>query len=241
MSKTWNIATWSLGFVSLMVMLAFSGNRREDMPISDVDVNVNTDKLQYFISKEDVQKIVRTEYPNIDSLLYREININVLEERLDNHPSIRKAEVYSALDGKLRIDVSQKQPMFRVHGSAGDYYIAEAGDSMALSPNFSAKVPLITGAISDENRKQLFDFFVKFQQDEFYKNFFEGVQVEENGDWILYPKPGRHHVLLGAPDDIEAKLNKLRAFYKSVVDKKNIDQIKTLNLAYDGQVICTKY
>lgn len=211
------------------------------MAITEVEVYVNTDKHQYFISTDDVQKIIREEHPNIDSLLYREININVLEERLDNHPSIRKAEVYSALDGKLRVDVSQKQPMFRVHGSTGDYYIAEAGDSMALSPNFSAKVPLVTGAISAESEKQLFDFFVKVQQNEFYKNFFEGVHIDDNEDWVLYPKPGRHRVLLGSNDDIDAKLNKLRAFYKSVVDKENIDQIKILNLAYDGQVICTKY
>lgn len=241
MKKAWNIGSWLFGLVMMLVMLAFSSNRREDLNVNGIKAHVDHSNLQYFITDSDVETIVRNEYPFIDSIPYREININVLEERLDNHPSIRKAEVYSALDGTLRIDVSQKQPVFRVHRSGGDYYIAEKGDSMALSSNFSAQVPLVTGAISAETEKQIFDFFEFLKQDEFYKSFFTGINVNENGDWTLYPKPGRHKVILGKPEDIATKLHKLQAFYESVVDQKNIDSIKTLNLAFEGQVVCTKY
>lgn len=241
MKNVWNIGSWIFGFVLLMAMLAFSSSRKDDVRINGIEVKVDHSKMQYFISDEDVENIIRDEYPFIDSLLFREINTYVLEERLDNHPSIRKAEVYSALDGTLRVDVSQKQPLFRVHRSGGDYYIAEKGDSMALSPNFSAQVPLVTGALSAETEQQIFEFFEHTQQNEFYKNFFSGIDVAENGEWILFPNPGRHKVLLGTPEDVEHKLSKLQSFYKSVVDKKNIDSIKTLNLAFEGQVVCTKY
>lgn len=241
MSKIWNIASWIIGLGVLLTMLAFSSNIRDEVRISGLEVQVDNSHQQYFITKEDVENIIRDKHPFIDSLLYREININVLEERLDNHPSIRKAEVYSALDGTLRIDVSQKKPVFRVHHSHGDYYIAEKGDSMALSPNFSAKVPLVTGSVSAETAQQVFDFFDHFQEDEFFKNFFSGIHVNENNEWVLYPKPGRHHVMLGTPENWESKLRKLQAYYENLVDQKNIDSIKTLNLTYDGQVVCTKY
>lgn len=241
MSKIWNIASWSAGFILLLVVAAFSCKKQSEVAFKDFDILIDYSTNQYFVNEEEVENIVREEYPYVDSLLCREINITVLEETLDNHPSIRKAEVYSALDGILRIRVKQKQPCCRVHTSERDYYIDEVGDSMALSPNFSAKVPLVTGRLSAEKRQKIFEFFSGIRDDEFYRNFFTGIQVEEDGDWILYPKPGHHKVLMGGPEKWEEKLKNLKVFYENVVDSKNIDSIASLNLSFEKQVICKKY
>ncbi len=241
MKKVWNIASWSVGFVLLLVLAAFSSQKKSKVRFQDIDIQIDYDKKHYFVSKGEIDQIVREEYPYIDSILCREINISLLEETLDNHPSIRKAEVYSALDGILTIHVQQKQPCYRVHNSARDYYIAEMGDTMKLSPNYSAKVPLVTGTLSAESTHKVYEFFMAIKKDEFFNNFFTGVDVDENGEWTLYPKPGRHKVILGAPESVDEKLRRLKIFYQSVIDKKNLDSIASLNLAYDKQVICKKY
>lgn len=241
MNKIWNIGTWVAGFIMLLIMAAFSSKKQDEVQVQGIDIQIDYSQKQYFVTEADVEQIVRGEYPYLDSLFYREINITVLEETLDNHPSIRKAEVYSALDGILRIHVRQKQPCYRVHNSVRDYYIDETGDSMALSPHFSAKVPLVTGSLSAETEQKIFEFFSMANQDGFFADFFTGIHVDEEGAWELYPKPGRHKVLLGQPEKIEEKMKKLKVFYMNVIDQKNIDSIASLNLAYDKQVICTKY
>ncbi len=241
MSKALNIATWAGGIALMVTLLAFSSTCRESIRITDLSIEVDYDTKQYFVNEQEIEDIIRSEYPYLDSLFCKEININLLEERLDNHPAIRKAEVYSAMDGILRIRINQKQPILRVQHTSRGYYLDEKGDSMALSPNFSAEVPLVTGRISATDEAALFKFFNGLTHDKYFNDFFSGVQVEEDGAWILYPRPGRHEVYLGEPKILKAKMERLRKFYETVVDAKNLDSIASLNLAYDKQVVCTKY
>lgn len=241
MMKIWNIVSWTLGLALLLVLAAFSSQKQGEVKFQGIDIQIDYNQKHYFVTKGELEEIVRIEYPYMDSILSREINITVLEETLDNHPSIRKAEVYSALDGILRIHIQQKQPCYRVHNSIRDYYIAEKGDTMVLSPNYSAKVPLVTGKLSAETTYKVYEFFTSIKKDEFFGNFFTGIDVDDKGDWTLYPKPGHHKVFIGEPENLDEKLRRLKIFYQSVIDKKNIDSIASLNLTYDKQVICKKY
>lgn len=229
-----------MGFAVMVILLSFSNDCRHRVKMKELEIRVDYDRDLHFVTTEEVEKIVRGEYPYLDSLFCKEININLLEERLDNHPSIRKAEVYSALDGILRIDVTQKQPVFRVQNSSRAYYIDEEGDSMALSLHYSAQVPLVTGKISSETAAAVYGLFRQLEKDQYFDDFFEGVHVEDNGEWVLYPRPGQHKVLLGQPVKLDDKLGRLKKFYSSVVSTRNLDSIKVLNLAFDKQVVCTK-
>lgn len=241
MKRYVDIISWISGIALLLVLMAFSSQREKELRIKGLDIQIDYSNAQYFVNKQEVTQIVQKEYPYLDSLYERDININLLEESIDNHPSIRKAEVYSALDGILRIRVHQKKPLFRVHNSQRDFYITEQGDTMGLSPNFSAEVPLVTGLSSAKNEQAIFHFFSNLKKDDFYKDFFTGLNVEADSTWTLYPRPGHHKVLLGKPENIDTKLQKLETFYKKVVDRKNLDSIASLNLAYDKQVVCIKH
>ncbi len=240
MKKIWNILSWVGGFALLLFLLAFGHSQKQQLIINQLEIKILESNAQYFVTQTEVEDMVRDAYPLVDSISFQEINISVLEESLDNHPSIRKAEVYSALDGILRIRVEQKKPCIRVRNSRSDYYIAEQGDSMALSSNFSAAVPLITGNVSAKNRNQIFLFFQNLEKDAFYSNFISGLHVNNDDTWVLYPRQGRHKIYLGTPEKIDVKLKNLSTFYQQVVSKQNLDSIASLNLKYEGQVICKK-
>ncbi|MGB0177358.1 MAG: cell division protein FtsQ/DivIB [Owenweeksia sp.] len=241
MDRLKNILFWGGGIVLILIIFAFSGNEHKTLRTNGININIDYSKGLHFIDPDDVEQWVLDEYPFFDSLFLQEINIPLLEESLDNHPSIRKAEVYSKLDGSLRIDVYQKQPVARVQNYSAAFYIDEQGDSMALSSGFSARVPLVTGKIDVETQGKIYHFFRGLQSDEFYKDFFSGLKVEQNNEWVLYPKPGRHTVMLGIPEELEGKLKKLKSFYKNISAAENIDRVKTINLKYKDQVICRKY
>ena len=80
----------------------------------------------------------------------------------------------------------------------------------------------------------------ELSEDEFYQDFFHGIDVSEDGMWTLYPKIAEHKVLLGDPSAISNKLERLKTFYQRTGDTPLIDEFKSLNLAYDGQVVCSK-
>lgn len=244
MDKLKIIISWSLGAIVLILILAFSTTERTSNYVSSKSIAVDITEIdgQYFINSNEIKKEVLLELNILDSLGLGEINIEMLEESLDNHPSIRKAEVYSKLDGSLRIAVYQKKPIARVQSSTADYYIDEIGDSMALSANYFASVPLVNGIVNAITRKKLHQFLTLIQQDSFFKDFFGGIKILANGEWILYPKPGNHKIIFGKAGDTKRKLRKLKIFYlNKASSKEELEKIKLVNLKYEGQVICRKH
>jgi cell division protein FtsQ len=230
-----------MGVSLLLLVSSFGHQKQNEIRVSGPQISIDYSQNEYFLKRQNVQDLVNDAYPFFDSLPFQEINIHLLEESLDNHPSIRKAEVYSGLDGILRIDVIQKHPVARVQGQESAFYLDEMGDTMALSANYSAKVPLITGLTSLTEQQKVFDFLMNNQSDSYLKDWFDGLQVEENGDWVLFPKLGHHRVLIGKPTELDKKMSKLKTFYQSMVTEENLDSLKTINLKYDGQVICRKH
>lgn len=244
MNKPKIIISWSFATIGLIIVFAFSASQRNQQSCNaeDITIHIEDIKGEYFITPTEIKELIKQEYFFDDSISLREINIRLLEESIENHPSIRKAEVYSNLDGGLWVELFQKQPLARVQNSKADYYIDELGDSMMLSSNYYAEVPLVNGEIDEAKRRMIHGFLSYTNKDEFYKDFFDGIQILENDEWVLFPKPGRHKINLGLPTEIEKKLRKLKKFYLyQATDAESMNSIKLLNLNYEGQVICRKY
>ena len=240
MKKIWNISSWIAGITLIISLFAFSDNRHDDQRLRGIQIHIEDLESYPFIKHEEIEEVIYSEYPFLDSLYCREINKSLLEESLDNHPSIDKAEVYSTLTGILWINISQKRPVFRVQHSDKAYYVDASGGVMPLSPHYSADVPLVTGDISKETEQEIYRFFSKLEQDDYYQGFFHGLKVQEDGQWILYPELADQRIVLGEPIEIDQKLHRLRVFYQKTGDTPLIDEFKTLNLNFDGQVVGSK-
>ncbi len=57
---------------------------------------------------------------------------------------------------------------------------------------------------------------------------------------VIVPRAGNHTVILGAIDGAEEKLEKLLLFYRRALDYEGWDAVRTINLRYAGQVVCTR-
>jgi cell division protein FtsQ len=220
--------------------MGFAANKQKDLPWTNTLISIEDEAERPFVTQADARAILQQLYTIDDSLSLREINITLLEESLDNHPSIEKAEVYSLWNGSLKITITQHQPIARVIHDEGSYYLLKNGEQMPLSANFSAKVPLITGQVNDSLGVALADFWTQVETQNYFTAFFGSLHVENNGDWVLHPYAGRHKVILGNPTNWSAKLKKLEVFYKNVVNANNLDSLKSLNLKFNQQVICQK-
>ena len=64
------------------------------------------------------------------------------------------------------------------------------------------------------------------------------IHVKENGDLVLVPREGDEKFIIGYPDHLEEKFEKLKKYYTAIVPKAGRNRYKVVDLRYRGQIIC---
>ena len=238
--KVWQkITLWTLGLSVWFVLLGSSSIKRDETPYRHFSLSFENRQDKSFLSYAEMEKLVQYALGDSAKQLV-EINKALLEESIDNHPAIRKAEVYSKIDGSLRIMLWQHNPVARVIDKRGSFYLLENGAQMPLSKHYSEDVPLVSGEWNTESLQAIASFWKGLEKDDFFKGFFTGMACDNLEDWVLYPSKGNFKIVLGSPKQLQEKLTKLEVFYKGAPRLKDINKLKEIDLRYDGQVICRK-
>ncbi len=120
------------------------------------------------------------------------------------------------------------------------------GVRLPLSDHFTARVPVITGSVSEfeaaffYNKNALtsvFNVVKAARADHFLSAWLEGVHVQSNHDLILTGNVGKFNVLFGKSENIGEKFENLKIFLKKGVKTRGWNQIQSINLKYKGQVV----
>ncbi len=165
-----------------------------------------------------------------------------------------------------RTPIVRVQPDIRLAGISGieynPYFISSDGSMMPLVPGKTERVIFANGNIRNlynnflrldvdsariaEDTAGLFttlyaiyhvaDFISK---DKFLKAQIQQIYVDENKDLILVPEVGRHIVIFGDGNDMNAKFKKLKIFYEKAAFIKGWDKYDTINVKYKNQIICS--
>lgn len=238
--KMWlQITLWSLGLSAWLVLINQSQQAYSESAVHNLKLSFENRPDRSFLSLAEMEKISRAHL--IDSnLSVSEINKALLEESLDNHPAILKAEVYSKIDGSLRIKLWQHNPLARVIHTSGSFYLLEGGLKMPLSKHHSEAVPLISGTVEENDLQAIADFWSSTQEDEFFQDFFIGLECNSNKEWTLFPRQGSFKIRLGQATELKEKLAKLKVFYTNAPALEDIEQLKEMDLRFKGQLICRK-
>lgn len=224
----------------LIAFLLFS-DRGEKEICKEVRICIQDSVKSPFLKLRDVQSALQRNRISPVGKQMSEINTNELRERLEENPIIRKANCYKTPDGTLKIDIYQRNPILRVIGANGNYYIDDEGMIMPVSYNFTAHLPVASGQVTkDLASSGLYQFALFLNNNRFWKYQIEQIYIQPNGDVELVPKVGDHIIQLGDFSDFEKKLDNLMTFYKKGLSKKGWNVYKTINLKYENQVICSK-
>ena len=235
------ISSWILGIAAAVLLLAFEAVNEEKTKISAINIELIQAKNQLFLNKEDIQELIELQD---DSLLFRSVNtINtaLLEESLLKHPFIAEAEVFSTLDGLFSVKVEQKQAIARVISTTKHYYLDAEGHPFPTTKTFSASVPVITGLSDSTNLSNAYFVLNSINSISYFNGYLAEIHITSNREIELVPVQGNHRVLFGDTQNASEKLNKLKVFYENVVTKQNLNDWKTLNIAYNKLLVSTKY
>ena len=208
---------------------------------SKVEIQVDTEGDLFFINSEMVEEMILSKEDSLIGKAYEDINIYLLEEFVNEHPNIKKAELYLTLDGTLSIDVKQREPLVRVFEGNESYYLDEEMNHFALSDQYSARVLQVYWDEITESRIAILDPLIDLiDSDKFLKAQITAIAFDENNEIVLYPRVGDHKIILGEAEDFRNKFEKLKVFYRQGLGKVGWDRYSMINLKYHNQVVCTK-
>ncbi|MGL2966586.1 cell division protein FtsQ/DivIB [Flavobacterium sp. XGLA_31] len=238
------ILTWTNIRLVLMIALviflySFASFRNEHRKIKKTEVIfVGENKL--FLKAETVNKLLIEKNRDLKTLNKVDLDLNKLEKSVNQQDMIQKADVFVSVDGVLKAVVQQKTPIGRVFDETGSFYIDSEGNSMPLSENYTARVPLISGEINVVKKEKLSEVLRTIDRDEFLKKNIIGVQVLPNGSLMMANRNYDYRIDFGRTINIDRKFKNYKAFFQKAVLDSTLDKYRVINLKFTKQVVCIK-
>ncbi len=235
----WNTIRLMLMLMLLGFLYSFTAKRNENRKLQNATVEF-LDGEQLFVTHETVNKLLIENKKDASSIRKVALDLNNLENTINQHEMIEKAEVFVSVDGHLKAVVRQKTPVARVFENGNSYYVDYKGTKMPLSAIHTARVPLVSGGINDKNREDLYKLFRMIHDDEFLKKNIIGIRVMPSGSLKMKSRNFDYDIDFGKTINMEKKFRNYKAFFQKAVQDSSIMGYKVINLKFTQQVVCTK-
>ena len=243
-------SAWAISLGGLIVLMSFIEFKEAGVFCKQVKIYIPGN--QYFIDKEEVDHILKINRHQLIGRNMASINLHDLENRLKANAFIESAKVYADMDGIIKVEISQRQPVMRVMNQSGqDFYIDQNGLKIPMSSNFTAKVLAANGYIDEafgkkldtlhtDIAKELFKTAQFINKDSLWSAQVAQVYVNQEHEIELIPRVGNHRILLGNADSLESKFHNLLVFYKQALPQIGWDRYKVINIKFANQVVGVK-
>jgi cell division protein FtsQ len=241
--------SWKIVFITIACLavvsyiiaatVTFSGKSATEV-CRGVQISVMDSTKANFITSNDINRILKNHAISMLGITMNQIHLSNIDKLLAKNPYVDNVECYKTLDGNVKINVWQRQPIAEVMGTT-NYYIDNKLNKLPVLIGHSAFVPIISGAISDTFlSRDLFPFVQYIHQHEFWSAQIEQIYLQSDSVIELVPRLGDCVINLGTIDRYEQKMNKLMELYQYALTHVGWDRYSYIDLQYKDRVICTK-
>lgn len=248
-TRTKKTIVFSLLVMVLAGFIGFVEKQSADKRLNQVHIKVNPIADVYFVDEKDLLQRLETEFPLLKTgVLVSEVNLNQLEKKVESHPFVKNAEVFSDLKGNIWVEIDQHKPMARiVRPMAADGYISTEGVILPTSPKYTTRVLTLEGSYAERllqeqrlgvEHQGLMDLIRFIEKDEFWKAQITGLELNRKNDIRMYQQVGKQVIEFGAAEQIEEKFKKIALFYDEILPAKGWNTYSRVNVKYKDQIIC---
>jgi len=237
---------WTAAAATVVLLSWMGFSFRGDALVNDVQVDIISNVGNQFISEAEVIELMRGDQ-NILTLPVSKWDMSEMERRVEANPFVMDAEVFRDVKGNVLVRVNQRKPIGRIyHKYERDKYIDGSGNLLPTTARHTARVPLIEiqGLNWEDNLTEtnygsdLLELLKFIEKDNFWRAQIAHIVVEADGQIEMIPQVTKQKIVLGMPEDIEAKFEKLMIFYKKILPAKGWNNYSTVNLKFKDQIIC---
>ncbi len=217
-------------------------------------LDVQLPKGGRFVSENDIKDCLKDYYGTYLGERLDSVDLSRMEKALDTRSAVRKSEAWITDDGILHISITQREPVVRFQGNGFSCYADRSGYIFPHQGSYTPLVPVVDGAlplhlskdfkgeaVSEKEREWmaqmllLLDFMKKSRT---WADNISQISVQQDGDLVLYPREGAERFIFGAPDRFGEKFSRMEDYYRYIKPSKDSAYYRSVNVKYEGQIVC---
>ncbi len=237
----------ALGGATIFLLVA-AVKTKEAKRCKGIEINIHGVSNNFFVDKKDIlNSIIAIEETNPVGKTIGSFNLKKMEQELEKDVWIKSAELFFDNNETLQVTVQEREPVARVFTSTGTtFYIDDELAMLPISEKFSARLPVFTNFPSDKKVLTKADssllmgiktISIAIQKDSFSMAMIEQVDITAQRNFEMIPKIGNQLIVFGDETDADAKLSKLKLFYKEIMVKAGWNNYSVINVQYKNQVV----
>lgn len=234
---------------SVIVFLLVAAVRiRNEKVCSNVSIRFKDASGGRYVGKADIAgQMWPGGIPALKNRPLADLDLSLMEQRIEQDPWVRNAELFIDANGGLKVVVEEQQPVARVFNRDGaSFYIDEAIRRIPLNRRFTPNLPVFTGLPVSSSvpgkgdsvwLTQVLDIVNAMGEDSLWMAQLEECAYEQPFGFVMYPLAGDHRIIFGDADRAHDKFRNLFVFYTKVLAREGWNSYKTIDLRFDRQVV----
>lgn len=239
----------------LLAAVCFSvKEKRSGIVCTGLDV-IFADSLK-FVTAEDIENFLDRQYGSYVGQKIDSVGLYRIERLLEAKSAVMESEAWTTDDGQLHISITQRAPAIRFQQGNLGFYADETGFIFPTHKSFTAPVPCIKGSIpvtitpgfkgeleSEKEKQWVLDVLALTRYMAKSKSLsgrITEMSVNAAGDIVMTPTYGNEVIVFGSPKDASEKFARLEKYYSHILPEKGEGYYKSVNVKYNGQIICRK-
>ena len=252
--KILSILAWVVTAAALVVLFFVARKSYMDRPLQTIHVDIDRVNENGFVKKDAV-------LADLDSICHKAsigtINMVAIGNRLKSQPWIESASSFVDLDGNLNVSIKEYHPVLRVFDKRGQSaYLTNDGLLLPPSTEHTSYVLIASGNFdldnkapahvlcdtldADRNRIGAMKVLEAIGRNDFMKNSIGQIYCNRGNEFEIVARDINARIVLGDTCQLDDKLKRLEIFMKQKIGTQEIQEMKTINLKYKNQVVCTK-
>ena len=230
-----------IAFYLVLAVSSFNTPAEKATVCSEVKIDLNNDLTDGFVNANEIKKLLERNrmYPLAQPM--SDINARLIEETLQKSPFVEQAECYKTQSGHVCISLHQRTPILHIMADDGETYYLDTYGNILPESRYPSDMIVVTGTFSRKfAQKMLTKVGNVLLADKFWQDQIVQVNVLSNGTLEMVPRVGDHILFLGAPVNVDKKLERLRKFYLYGLNEAGWNKYSYISVEFDNQIICKR-
>jgi len=225
--------------VGYTIGVAVWTNRQANKHICpSLEITITDFGRRQYVTQEELLKLLKRDSLYPVGVPAAKVSIQRIEEAVQAHPMVRKAECYMNQSGSVRVRLSQREPILRIVTGDVSYFVDRDQTVMPIRESVRTPVLLATGNIGERMAcNELAQFALWLEKEPYWQAKIQRVQVVNPRMVYLLQKPDGTHLILGEMTGFRGKMNKLRKLYDRGFEQIGWQTYKEIDLRFKGQVV----